>query len=38
MLDFLKKEDIGIKILIGIGVLWVLKHFLGLGFDFGFSF
>jgi hypothetical protein len=38
MLDFLKKEDIGIKILIGIGVLWVLKELMGLGFNFGFSF
>jgi hypothetical protein len=38
MLDFLKKEDIGIKILIGIGVLWVLQELMGLSFNFGFSF
>ncbi len=35
-MDFLTKEDLGIKILVGLGVFWVITNLFEVSFNFGF--
>jgi len=36
MFEFLKDADLGLKILAGIGILWILQNLFGFTFSFAF--